>query len=345
MDATLLAELGRHRHDGEAVALHRAVAAALAHRLVDEDASGRVLQEAALAQASRLRRAPLVVHHDGDAADVAQPLLHLGQAVAPVDLHPAGPARAPSVVAGVLGAHDDLRHALGLECPGQRRDVHQPRDVLPACHGDGGVVEDLEGDVDACRDTGPDGEGPGVAEGAVAQVLEQVGLVDERRQSYPGHALGPHGGRRQALHPLMTGLEVHDPVAAHAAADQRADGDHGGTVVRAAAAERRAGAAAPPGRATASSGARGASEQPGPAPGGPGPRPRPARRARRRATPAGGRRDRACPRRVPRCAPRAGCSAAGSRRRDASPQSRRPGRPRRRSPPRSSSPAGRSSRA
>ena len=239
MDATLLAELRRHWYDGEAVALHRAVAAALAHRLVDEDVPGWILEEPLLPEPASLRRAPLVVHDDGDPGDLAQPLLHLGQAVAPEDLHPARPARVPSVVPGVLGAHDDLRHALRLERPGQRRDVHEPGHVLPAGHGDGGVVQDLEGDVDVRRHAGPDGECPGVAEGPVAQVLEEVRLVDERGQAEPGHTLGPHRCRRKALHALMTRLEVHDPVTADTAAHQRIVGEDRGAIVRTAAAEGR----------------------------------------------------------------------------------------------------------
>ena len=97
VDATLLAELRRHGYDREAVALHRAVAAAFAHRLVDEDAPRGILEEALLPEPSRLRRAPLVVHDDGDPRGVTKPLLHLGQAVAPVDLDPAGPACVASV--------------------------------------------------------------------------------------------------------------------------------------------------------------------------------------------------------------------------------------------------------
>src|SRR3546814_2185487 len=42
VDGALAAELGFHRHHRDAVGLHRAVAAALADQLVDEDAFGRI---------------------------------------------------------------------------------------------------------------------------------------------------------------------------------------------------------------------------------------------------------------------------------------------------------------
>ena len=78
-----------------------------------------------------------------------------------------------------------------------------------------------------------------------------------------GHALGPHRRRGQALHPLVTGLEVHDPVAAHAAADQRADRGRRWSGCAGSRCRTRAGAVAPPRRATTSSGAPGASTAPG----------------------------------------------------------------------------------
>ena len=54
---------------------------------------------------------------------------------------------------------------------------------LAAGHGDGVVVEDLVGDVDAGCDGGADGEGAGVDVGAVAEVLEDVVAVVENGAS------------------------------------------------------------------------------------------------------------------------------------------------------------------
>ena len=60
-------QLGLDRLDRDAVALHAAVAAALAHALVDHDALVGVGELAALAQAARLGRAGLVVDQRRDA--------------------------------------------------------------------------------------------------------------------------------------------------------------------------------------------------------------------------------------------------------------------------------------
>ena len=67
VDGALVAELGLDRHDAEAVRLGRAVAAALAHRLVDEHALGGIGVGAALAAAALLGGAGLVVDQDRDA--------------------------------------------------------------------------------------------------------------------------------------------------------------------------------------------------------------------------------------------------------------------------------------
>ena len=79
---------------------------------------------------------------------------------------------------------------------------------------------------DAGGDAGPDGEGAGVAERAVADVLDQVRFVDERRQPDPrARPRRPSGWAARLVMPGVAGLEVHDPVAADAAADERAVGD------------------------------------------------------------------------------------------------------------------------
>src|SRR5205807_1281526 len=77
VDLRLAAELGLDRVDAQAVGLHAAVAAALAHCLVDDHPHSRVRQPAALAQPPLLRRAPLVVDERGHAGRVAQQLLRL----------------------------------------------------------------------------------------------------------------------------------------------------------------------------------------------------------------------------------------------------------------------------
>ena len=84
VDAALAAELGLDRLDRQAVALHRAVAAAFADQLVDDDALGRVFHRAALAAAALLGRAGLVVDDDGAAGDLAQLALDVVELVAVV---------------------------------------------------------------------------------------------------------------------------------------------------------------------------------------------------------------------------------------------------------------------
>src|SRR3546814_5459072 len=86
----LAAELGVDRLDRLAVALRAAVAAALAGRLVDDDAGGAHLLLAALAQPAGLVGALLVVDDDRHARHLAQLALHLVERVAVADGHARG---------------------------------------------------------------------------------------------------------------------------------------------------------------------------------------------------------------------------------------------------------------
>src|SRR5262249_52970302 len=104
VDAALAAELGLDRLDRNAVRLHRAVAAALTHALVDDDAPVGLGKLAALAQAARLGRAGLVVDERGDALDLAQRLLDRIQVVAVVH-RDAGGKRAGRILVRIV-AHD-----------------------------------------------------------------------------------------------------------------------------------------------------------------------------------------------------------------------------------------------
>ena len=69
VDLALAAELGLDRLHGDAVRLHRAIAAGLADEIVDDDALVRIRELAALAAAALLRRAGLVVDHHRHAGD------------------------------------------------------------------------------------------------------------------------------------------------------------------------------------------------------------------------------------------------------------------------------------
>src|SRR3546814_14085986 len=73
VDGALAAELGFHRHHRDAVGLHRAVAAALADQLVDEDAFGRIGIASALTAAAFLGRPGLAGAHPPDARPAYPP--------------------------------------------------------------------------------------------------------------------------------------------------------------------------------------------------------------------------------------------------------------------------------
>src|SRR5262249_13750166 len=95
MDLGLAAELRLHRLHGQTVRLDSAVAAALAHRLVDEHAQGRIRQLAALAQPSLLRRASLVVDQRGHSGSLAQDALGLLESIPVPDVDMPRPADVP----------------------------------------------------------------------------------------------------------------------------------------------------------------------------------------------------------------------------------------------------------
>ena len=87
VDDALAAELGFQRLDRQAIALDAAVAAALAHQVVDHHAHGRVDHGAALAAAALLGGAGLVVDDDRGALDLAQFALDAVELVAMQHLH------------------------------------------------------------------------------------------------------------------------------------------------------------------------------------------------------------------------------------------------------------------
>ncbi len=95
VDLRLPPELRLHRLHGQAVGLLAAVAAALAHALVDEHARGRVDEPPALAEPPLLRRALLVVDQRGDARRGREHRLRLEEAVAVPHLGGLGPRRRP----------------------------------------------------------------------------------------------------------------------------------------------------------------------------------------------------------------------------------------------------------
>ena len=232
VDLRLAAQLGVHRVHGQAARLRAAVAAPLAHRLVDDHAPGPLGGLPALAQPPQLGGARLVVHDQGDARHLGQGALGLGEPVPAPHLRARGQGRA-AVARRVLAHHDDPGHALGGHGLAQVRHVELPGRVLPAGHRDHAVVEDLEGHGHPGRHRGAHGQAAGVEERPVAHVLHEVRDVGERRAADPLRALAAHlvVGHGAAVQPHDHG------VAAHAAAHRRARAREGGPVVRAAAAE------------------------------------------------------------------------------------------------------------
>src|SRR3712207_4890013 len=114
VDLRLAAELGLDRQYREARALLAAVAAALAHALVDVDALDRVGDLAPLAQAALLGRAALVVQQHGDAVHLRELGLRVGQVVAVADLGDRVELDA-AVLRRVVGGDDHALDALERE--------------------------------------------------------------------------------------------------------------------------------------------------------------------------------------------------------------------------------------
>ena len=231
VDAALAAEFGFQRLNRDAVGLHRTIAAAFAHRRIDEDAAGRIDQLLALAAAALFGGAGLIEDDHRAARRGGEFLGDVFQFAAIEQAH--GGRDGDTLVAIEILGED--HHLLGMFGQHLRRDlVHAQFAVmlLPAGHGDGVVVEDLVGDVHTRRDRLADGEQAGVEIGAVAQIGEDVLFADERRFAHPGHAFAAHLGEGfGAVHP-----QRHD-VAADAGERALAFRRLGGGVVWAAGAE------------------------------------------------------------------------------------------------------------
>ena len=179
VDLGLAAELGLHWVDREAVGGHAAVAASLADPLVDDDAPIGRGHRAALALASLLGGALLVVDEHGDPGDCPQDILGFEHPGAVPHLHAVGQPSA-GIPLGVLGRDDDLLDALGEQFgddPGHRGDADRR---LGAGHRDVTVVEQLVRDVHSAGDGRADAEDAGVGEGAVAEVLDEEVLAGKR---------------------------------------------------------------------------------------------------------------------------------------------------------------------
>ena len=205
------------RLDRDAVRLHRAVAAALAHALVDHHAPVRVrgTRRACAGAAPRRRRSgrrPAPMTPGTSRSSCCTP----SSSSRWCTVTPAGSA-AGAYLSGSSLTTAIAPHALGGELARdlRRRDraVHRLAfDRLAAGHRDRAVDEQLVGDVHTRRHGGADREQARVEVGAVAHVLEDVRHRGEGRLADPVGALGTHLRDRE-------GAPLRDPDGHAVAAD------------------------------------------------------------------------------------------------------------------------------
>ena len=220
----------------QTVALVATIAAAFADALVNHDAERWRIDDVALAVASQLCGAPLIVNQHGAAGHVRQMFLRFDQTTATPHAHTAGHFRLP-VPRQVVGCHDDLGNSFGLQHAAQTRHVELTERLLATGHRDGTVVQDLVGDVCAVGDRRADSGHAAVEQRAVANVLEEVRSVDERGDAEPLRTLVTHRGDADDVAATLGFHQHHHAVAADAGTDQRTFRRFGRRVVRAARAE------------------------------------------------------------------------------------------------------------
>src|SRR6476469_5308785 len=104
-------------------------------------------------------------------------------------------SRIRRILAGLIGNNGDTLDALGAHLPGDDRYAEIAVIGLAAGHRDGIVVEDLVGDVDARGDGSTDGEQARMIVGAIADILENVLALGERRFADPVGSLAALLGR------------------------------------------------------------------------------------------------------------------------------------------------------
>ncbi len=152
---------------------------------------------APLAQAFALGGTGLFVddhRHAGMGADIA---LHGIELVAMMKCGDRGIVRALPMARQILGHQRNALHAFGMDLAGdiRRGDAAVetlPLDRLTTGHRDRAVDQDLVGDVAAGRDIGADREQPGMKIRAVAEILEYVLTLHERRLPDPRRPLAAH---------------------------------------------------------------------------------------------------------------------------------------------------------
>ena len=160
-------------------------------------------------------------------------LLHRDEIVAVVNGDTRRPRGVARIFVRLVGDHDDALGAFGGDLARDLRHRQAAVIGLAAGHRYRVVKEDLVGDVGIRGDRGADRHVAGMIIGAVAEILENMLAVRERRLADPVGALAAHLGvaQRRAVHPLRHVMAADPGISAHAF------GHHGRGVVRAAGAE------------------------------------------------------------------------------------------------------------
>ena len=227
--------IGGDRLDGDAVGLRGAIAAILADVLVDEHARLGLCHLAALATATLLGGADLIVDDRGDARKLAQLALH-GVHLVPAPAQRARGERGGGGQTGRVIGHDgELADALGGQLRGELDHRRAALGRLAAGHGDGVVEQQLVSHRRLGRDRLADREQARVLVSAVAHVGEHVRQLHERREADPGYAFAAHLTECAGK---IAGRDRHR-VTADAGHGEAAIGQDGRGVVRAAGAEHR----------------------------------------------------------------------------------------------------------
>ena len=236
IDAGLAPEEGVNGLYRQAVALGAAVAAAFTDSLVDQHSLGRRGLCAALAGPSRLGRALLIVDEHRDAIDAGEQLLGLGQAIAMPHLD-TGRQGTAAIASGIVRGDEHPGHTSRQQPGCHVGHLQLPSGILPTCHRDSPVPQQLVGDIGARGHRAGNRQLAAVKIGAVSQVLEDVLCLDEGRHADPLRALLTHA--RQA-HNVADPLRIHEQrhrVTADPGAHDGAVRYLGGPVVRTTRAE------------------------------------------------------------------------------------------------------------
>ena len=150
-----------------------------------------------------------------------------------MDGEPVRPRGIARIFVRLVGDDDDALGAFGRHLARDLRHGEPAVIGLAAGHRHRVVEQDLVGDVGVRRDRGADRHIAGMIVGAVAEILEDVLAIGERRLADPVGALAAHMrvAERRAVHPLRHVVAADAGIGAHAL---RHDGRG---VVRAARAE------------------------------------------------------------------------------------------------------------